>query len=285
MTQPIRFIFALHDHQPIGNFDGVFEQSYQDSYRLFLDLFEQFPHLRIALHTSGPLLEWLDAHHPEYLDRLAEHVANKRIEIIGGAFYEPILAMIPSRDRIGQVRSFAEWLKNRLGADVRGMWIPERVWEQNMTADLAAAGVEYIILDDSHFKNAGLNAEQLHGYYLTEDDARLLRVFPGSERLRYVIPFAAQHEAIDYLRDVANRHPGAVAVFADDGEKFGVWPETKLNVFDRGWLRQLFEMLAANQDWIRMVTPSEVLDQTPPLGKVYLPEGKLPGNDRMGAAA
>src|SRR5271170_8256730 len=114
MPNPIRFVFALHDHQPIGNFDGVFEQAYQDSYRLFLDLFEQYPNLRIALHTSGSLLEWLDAHHPEYLDRLAGHVATGRIEIIGGAFYEPILAMIPSRDRIGQIRSYTAWLKDRL---------------------------------------------------------------------------------------------------------------------------------------------------------------------------
>ncbi|HEX3998950.1 MAG TPA: alpha-amylase/4-alpha-glucanotransferase domain-containing protein [Pirellulales bacterium] len=273
MPQPIQFIFALHDHQPIGNFDGVFEQAYEDSYRLFLDLFEQFPHLRIALHTSGPLVEWLDNHHPEYLDRLAGHVATGRIEIIGGAFYEPILAMIPSRDRIGQIRSFTSWLKDRLGADVRGMWIPERVWEQSMASDLVAAGIEYTILDDSHFKNAGLDSEELTGYFLTEDEGHVLRVFPGSERLRYVIPFADVHESIDYLRGLAERHPGAVAVFADDGEKFGVWPETKLNVFDRGWLRQFFELLAANQDWIRITTPSEVIDHVPPVGKVYLPEG------------
>ena len=37
--------------------------------------------------------------------------------------------MIPSRDRIGQIRSYSRWLQNRLGATVRGMWIPERVWE------------------------------------------------------------------------------------------------------------------------------------------------------------
>jgi alpha-amylase len=269
----IRFVFALHDHQPIGNFDGVFEQAYQDSYRLFLDLFERYPHLRIALHTSGPLMEWLDAHHPDYLNRLAGHVAAGRIEIIGGAFYEPILSMIPSRDRIGQVRMFTQWLENRLGARIRGVWIPERVWEQNFTSDLVAAGVEYTILDDSHFKAAGLHSDQLHGYYLTEDDGRLLRVFPGSERLRYVIPFADQLETINYLGQVDRNHPNAVAVFADDGEKFGVWPETKLNVFDRGWLRQLFDILAANENWIKMVTPSEVLDSVAPIGKVYLPEG------------
>ena len=269
----IRFVFTLHDHQPIGNFDCVFEQAYQDSYRLFLDLFEQYPRMRIALHTSGPLLEWLDAHHPDYVDRLAGHVAAGRIEIIGGAFYEPILSMIPSRDRIGQIRSYTEWLESRLGADVRGMWIPERVWEQSFTSDLVAAGIEYTILDDSHFKSAGLDAEQLHGYYLTEDDGRLLRVFPGSERLRYVIPFANQQDTIDYLAHVEQHHANAVAMFADDGEKFGVWPETKLNVFDRGWLKQLFDMLAANESWIKMVTPADVIDSVAPLGKIYVPEG------------
>ena len=66
MTHPtIRFCLVLHNHQPIGNFDSVFEQAYQDSYLPFLNVFEQYPDdLRISLHTSGPLMEWLDEHHP-----------------------------------------------------------------------------------------------------------------------------------------------------------------------------------------------------------------------------
>ena len=72
MTQPLRLVLVLHNHQPVGNFDGVFEQAYQDSYLPFLDVFERYAALRIALHTSGSLMEWLDARHPEYVDRLAE---------------------------------------------------------------------------------------------------------------------------------------------------------------------------------------------------------------------
>ena len=104
MTHTIRFCLVLHNHQPIGNFDGVFEQAYQDSYLPFLDVFEPYRDLRISLHTSGPLMEWLDQTHGEYLDRLAGLVAAGRLEIVGGAFYEPILTMIPSRDRVGQIR-------------------------------------------------------------------------------------------------------------------------------------------------------------------------------------
>ena len=272
MSQKTRFVLTLHNHQPIGNFDGVFEQAYQDSYRPFLNVFERYESLRIALHTSGSLIEWLDANHPEYLDRLATLVAAGRVEIVGGAFFEPILTMLPSRDRVGQIQSYTHWLEQRLGARIRGMWIPERVWEPALARDLADAGIEYTLLDDFHFRSAGLADEELYGYYLTEDDGRLLKVFPGSERLRYVIPFGAPEDTIDYLRHLGEVHPGAVAVFGDDGEKFGTWPETKKHVYENGWLVRFFDALAANADWLSTTTLADAVDNVPPTGKVYLPD-------------
>ncbi|MAT73034.1 MAG: alpha-amylase [Planctomycetaceae bacterium] len=273
MTQPLRLVLVLHNHQPIGNFDGVFEQAYQDSYLPFLDVFERYESLRIALHTSGSLMEWLDAAHPEYVDRLAGLVAEGRLEIVGGPYYEPILPMIPPRDRIGQIRMYTQWLEDRLGAKVRGMWMPERVWEQSLTSNVVDAGMEFTLLDDFHFKKAGLDSEQLEGYFVTEDDGRVLRVLPGSERLRYLIPFQEPHETINYLREVHERHPGAVMVFGDDGEKFGTWPGTKEHVYDHGWLDRFFTALAENSEWLKVTTPSEAIENVPPLGKAYIPEG------------
>ncbi len=75
------------------------------------------------------------------------------------------------------------------------------------------------------------------------------------------------------MRSIAERQPNAVAVFADDGEKFGSWPETKKPVFEEGWLRQLFDLLRTNADWIHITTPSETIDNQLPLGNIYIPEG------------
>ncbi len=273
MNNPqIRLCLVLHNHQPVGNFDGVFEAAYQDSYKPFLDVFEPYEKLSISLHTSGPLIQWLDQNHPEYLDRLANLVAAGRIEIIGGAFYEPILTMIPARDRRGQITSFTKYLGDRLNARVRGMWMPERVWESNLTTDLAASEIEYTILDDHHFRAAGLTDDQLHGFYVTEDEGRILKVFPGSEKLRYLIPFSEPHETIDYLRGLSESHPGAVAVFGDDGEKFGTWPNTKEHVYNNGWLRSFFDQLSQNSDWLATTTLAEAVTRTSPIGKVYLPD-------------
>ena len=103
MPPAVRFVFVIHDHQPIGNFDGVFEQAWKDAYQPLLELLERHPGIRVAIHTSGALAEWLDDHHPEYLDRLARLADERQIEIVGGAFYEPVLAMLPPRDRVSQI--------------------------------------------------------------------------------------------------------------------------------------------------------------------------------------
>jgi 4-alpha-glucanotransferase len=272
MTPAVRFVFVLHDHQPVGNFPEVIEQAYHDCYLPFVELLERHPGIRLGLHTSGPLAEWLDRHHPEYLDRVARLVAERQIEIVGGACYEPVLAMLPARDRVGQIRMATEWLEQRFDTKVSGMWVAERVWDSGMTRDLAAAGVEWTILDDSHFKAAGLPEEELDRHWLTEGDGATLAVFPVSEHLRYVIPFAAPHATIDHLRFLAARRPGALAVFGDDGEKFGVWPDTRRACYDEGWLETFFGLLEANADWVSMCLPSEVIREVPPAGTVWLPE-------------
>ncbi|MEZ6067114.1 MAG: alpha-amylase/4-alpha-glucanotransferase domain-containing protein [Planctomycetaceae bacterium] len=272
MPAPIRLVITLHNHQPVGNFDGVFESAYQDSYWPFLDVLEEFPHVKITLHNSGSLLEWLEVNHPEYIERLRQLAARGQIEILGGPRFEPILASIPRRDRIGQMQSYSRHLEELFGVAVRGMWMPERVWEQSFAADIADAGIEYTIVDDSHFRGAGVDPDKMFGYYLTEDEGKLIKVFPIAERLRYTIPFAAPQETIDFLRDVAEKSPGAIAAFGDDGEKFGVWPETKKHVYDNGWLRNFFALLGEHQDWIEVCTLAEAVDSTPPLGRIYLPD-------------
>ena len=268
----VRLVLALHNHQPVGNFDGVIEHALADSYGPFLDVLEDFPELAITLHTSGSLLEWLVERAPEYCERVRGLVERGQIEILGGPFFEPILASIPRRDRVGQIRAYSQFLQRHFGAAPRGMWVPERVWEHSFTGDVTAAGIEYTLLDDTHFRGAGLGDEQLFGPYLSEDEDRLLRIVPIHERLRYTIPFAPIDETFAWLGQFRERHPGGLAVFGDDGEKFGVWPGTRQHVFDDGWLRGFFERLMAERHWVRTVTLGEAVDAQPPLGRISLPD-------------
>src|ERR1700685_2564785 len=125
MTGCLRLALAIHIHQPIGNFDGVFESAYRDSYAPFLEVLNDYPQVPISLHISGSLLEWLVEAHGEYVDSVRALTERGQVELVGGPFYEAILAGIPSYDRIGQITTYSRYLEQLFGAKVRGMWMPE----------------------------------------------------------------------------------------------------------------------------------------------------------------
>ena len=99
----ISLALALHNHQPVGNFGWVFAEVYEQAYAPMIDALERHPGVRLSLHYTGPLLTWLTAERPEAIERLRSLVGRGQVEILGGGFYEPVLASLPERDRIGQL--------------------------------------------------------------------------------------------------------------------------------------------------------------------------------------
>ena len=267
----ITLVIALHNHQPVGNFDWVIEDAYQRAYRPLMELLAEFPDIRFAQHYTGILLDWYGAHHPEFLATIDRGVEAGRIELLSGGYYEPILAMLPERDRQQQIVLLNQRITEQFGAAPTGMWLAERVWEPSLPSTLHAASIAYTMLDDTHFKAAGLRDENLTGYFLTEDQGKPLAVLPIDKHLRYTMPFQSPQATIDYLATLNNEADDRVVVFADDGEKFGVWPDTYRTVYEHGWLRQFCTLLAANADWIRTVPPGEVVASRAPAGRLYLP--------------
>ena len=93
MAGSVRLVLTFHNHQPVGNFDGVFEQAYRDSYLPFLDVMQDYPEIPFGLHTSGSLLEWLEPNHPEYINRLRKMVSSSQVEIIGFGWHVELEAL------------------------------------------------------------------------------------------------------------------------------------------------------------------------------------------------
>jgi alpha-amylase/alpha-mannosidase (GH57 family) len=269
---PIRFVFGLHLHQPVGNFDHVFEQHVQDVYRPILERLSARGFVPAVLHLSGPLLEWLEAHDTAYLDLLGRLVSERQVELLLAGFYEPVLASLPRRDRVEQIQWMHEAIRRRFGVEARGLWLTERVWEPELAADLADAGVRYALVDDRHFLVSGFAGEQLHAPFWTESDGKRVALFPIDERLRYLIPFRPPEETAAYLREL--RGAGhRLAVLADDGEKFGGWPGTKEWVYERGWLDQFLGTIGRliEDGEVQLSTLTDALDDVPSGGIAYLP--------------
>jgi alpha-amylase len=259
---------GVHNHQPIGNFDYVLVEATERSYRPLLERLDARPEVRLSVHCTGSLLEWLRERAPRVFDLLGTMAARGQVELLTGGFYEPILAVLPDHDKLGQIERLTAFLKSHFGVRPRGIWLAERVWEPHLPRVLSEAGVEYVLVDDRHFALAGLDVDALGGYYLTDEQGQSVRVFPINQRLRYLIPFADVDATFAYL---AGRRGRVTAVtMVDDGEKFGVWPGTYAHVYEDGWLDRFLDRLLAT-DWLELATLADVVERRPPSGRVYLP--------------
>jgi alpha-amylase len=271
----IHLSLAIHNHQPVGNFDWVFENATQLAYEPMIAALEQHPGVRLALHYTGPLRDWLFEHRPELMARVRALVERGQVEMLTGGYYEPILVALPDVDKAGQLHKLTAAVKKDFGCEATGAWLAERVWEPHLAKPLAEAGVQYTIVDDTHFKYVGLSDDDLFGYYVTEEQGYALKLFGSSKHLRYAVPWDTVPNVIEWLRGQAdvpmNPDGRRVAVMGDDGEKFGLWPSTHTHCWENGWMDEFFTALEANSDWLIMTPPGEYITQYPALGRIYLP--------------
>ncbi|MBF8264358.1 MAG: DUF1926 protein [Dehalococcoidia bacterium] len=262
---------ALHNHQPVGNFPSVFQQAYEMAYLPLVQLLETHPAIRLSLHYTGPLWDWLIDNHSDFLTRLASLRSRGQVELMTGGYYEPILPAIPDADKEGQISRMNTFIKERFSVHPTGLWLAERVWEPYLAKPLAEAGIEWTLVDDTHFKMVGLEEKELLGYYITEEQGYSLKIFPSLKRLRYFIPWREVSEVIALLKELADESGTKIAVMGDDGEKFGVWPQTFEHCWQKGWMESFFSALEENSQWLHLIPLGEFARQFPPVGRVYLP--------------
>ncbi len=269
MSRTVSFLLGVHAHQPVGNFPEVMEDAHLRCYKPFLETVFKYPEFRFALHSSGWLLEWLMTHKPEDMALLRKMAERGQVEFFGAGDMEPVLAVIPNRDRMSQLAAMSDRLEQYFLQRPQGAWLTERVWEATVVPALADSGIRYVMVDDYHFLCAGSERDKLNGYYTTEEDGRRLDLFPISEALRYRLPFSPAHEVIGYLENLAD-HGHAAAVYFDDIEKFGIWPETYNWVYERGWLKDFIEGVLASKV-IKSAHFHDYHREAPSRGVVYLP--------------
>lgn len=262
-------LFGVHAHQPVGNFPEVIEEAHQRCYLPFLETLYRFPEFRFSAHFSGWLLDILYQRYPQDMALLTEMVARGQTELFGGGDCEPVLAAIPARDRTGQLNCLADKLERQFGQRPRGAWLTERVWEATVVPALADSGIRYVAVDDYHFLCTGRQKTELDGFYTTEENGRTLDLFPISEALRYRLPFSPAADAVADLEQFAKEGRDA-AVYFDDIEKFGIWPETYEWVYEKGWLQQFIAGVIASPS-IRTATYADFHAARATRGIVYLP--------------
>ena len=159
------------------------------------------PEVRLTVHCTGSLLEWLRERAPRTFDLLGAVARAGQVELLTGGFYEPILAVLPDarQDRADRAahRVPEDAVRRAAARHVAG-----RARVGAAPAAGAARGRRRVRARRRHAtsRSPGSIPRQLGGYYLTEEQGATLGVFPISQRLRYLIPFAEPTRRVEYLR-------------------------------------------------------------------------------------
>ena len=246
----------LHAHQPVGNFEEVFERCYQRAYLPFVQRIEKHPRVRLALHYSGPLLVWIRKRIILNISKPAPFAVKRRqVEIVGGGFYEPILAVIPPEDQREQIERLTAYLEQHFGERPTGAWLAERVWEPQLPSVLAASPSRHTRWSTIFiFFRLASNHRSFSAYISRRPRRKECVCLPDRKRLRYLIPFGKVEDVIQvFARMRRAMHPDGVAAFGDDMEKFGVWPGTFKHCYDEHWLENFLSALDANSDWLSLL--------------------------------
>lgn len=261
-------LFGIHCHQPVDNFDRVIFDIIEKSYQPFFETLKLYPQFKCSVHFSGWLFEFIKKNNPELFSLIKELSA--QIEFFTGGYYEPILASIPSHDRVKQIDMLSKFIKENFNQKPRGVWLTERIWDDSIIDDLKECNIDYVIVDDYHLIASGFDAQNLKGYFLTENSNNKIALFPINKELRYIIPFASIDNTMNTLNSFANDEGKNAAIIFDDGEKFGVWPKTYEKVYKREWLKNFFEKCIEDET-INPITYAEFYDKNNAISLSYLP--------------
>ena len=179
----MQFLLGFCFSPPIHSTEEELENYYLASVKPFLTVAYQFPDVPLTLFFAGPLLAWIENQHSEYLTALAEMIKRKQVETLGGGYYCPLLPLIPPTDRLGQIEELTTLVRKLLGKRPRGLWLTKGVWDPGLIVNLNGSGMEYAFLEEGDFRRAGVPVQNVGLPRLTEQQGRLLTIFPFHQEL------------------------------------------------------------------------------------------------------
>ncbi|MEE2830336.1 MAG: alpha-amylase/4-alpha-glucanotransferase domain-containing protein, partial [Myxococcota bacterium] len=258
---------VLHGHQPPGVGGEAVATAIDTVYMSLLERLEGAAGLRLNLHVSGAILAFASEHRPEFLQRMRSLVKEDRLELLGGAFHDPVLPSIPARDALGQLVYASNFLAEHCGGTPHGAWLSLRAWDASVVAPLDDAGLSYSLVDSAAFVDAGLEPWEVHGYFTTERHGKSVALFPIDEVLSQVVLEEGAGGLAAALDRLALRpQPPSLLVLALGVE--ALWASEQQDA--------LFLCLEDNDHWMKTNLLGNFWEAESSSGRVYLGQSAWP---------
>lgn len=228
-----------------------------------IELINKHNELKASLHISGHLLTHLDSKVPDFSPNIRLLLEKSQIELFSGGIYEPIFSITPREDRQIQILNMSRLLNHMYGYTPLGAWITELSWETAFAQDLSKARIQYTCLPKEYFTCCELADEDLGGYYITEDEARKIGVFPITHNINFLMKNHTPNDLISSLLHCKKQNNGNTA-------KIIFYSGNKINEGDLNWVQNFLDLIASNPNLLETKLFHEYYHHSKPNGRIYL---------------
>ena len=178
---PVPLSVVVHMHDPGFLADEEIRRLSSPPLETLAGILQRHLSFRFGLYLPGRVLESAARSVPRVLDVLRQAGSTGRVEWLGGGFHDPLFAQVPESSRRSQIQMLSGALRQHVGAEPHGMWLPGFVWDPSLVAGFLQSGFSYSVLKDHQIPLAEDDARL--GWFLTEELGVPFRLLPSREAL------------------------------------------------------------------------------------------------------
>ena len=208
-----------------------------------------YDQIKCTVFITGHLLDWCAKYRQEYIQAFKELVSGKRIELLGGGYYDPIFPLIPREDGIVQIEHSSTSISKLYRKRPRGIWINQLLWDPPLTSTLQKCGMHYTFLRDTDCIESNIEYGVPSSPVITEYAGKSTVVFPIHTHLCELWRRQRFSRIITELRtiyDNVDKNTFNVVTLMDNVEE-------RRSI---GSIERFFQLLSNNISWIETACPA-----------------------------
>jgi len=210
-------IFILHAYQPITQTKEVLERIIKKCYKPFFERLLANPSVKISLNIAGCLLEKLTMEYPEIVKLIEKAKDNNQIELMGSAFYHPILPLTRPEDQSYQIQKQNIAVTGIFGAPPIAFFPPELALNPENIPIIIDEGFKIIV-------SAANSLNLTYGGMYQLDDGREIFILKRNKIISNKISFDYfKRDAVKLEKEISRNYKldKLPVVLAMDLETFG----------------------------------------------------------------
>jgi len=217
------------------------------------------PALKLSVFFTGKMLRFLDKEYKKECEQLAEFVANKQLEFLGGPYNDAMLPLFPKKLRELQLQKHKKILSDSL-MEPTGYFCKSHAWEISLIENLEKFGFEYALMPDISVQEALGRKALVSGWFAAEYGDSFMRILTYAQSISLTCQNGDRAEIINALKSYKDSNGVNCILLNVDLEE---------TVFASQWLQAIDTAKAEGLDIEHNLLCQAVLEQKA-AGKVNL---------------